>query len=127
MEIPQDVKEFMHRISECNKQIATELSTFPYTHEESLDLTFISHFASRQGPVKFGSNWTVGFDAHFIGGGRHFRNWEVADIGLMVIFRKKGRIIRSKLAFLQSKKLYANTVKYKPNDSCHRMGMEGFL
>jgi len=118
----------MHKhVSDCNNKVALDLSTFPNTHEESLDLTFISHFASRQGPIKFGSNWTVRFDAHYIGGGRHYRNWEVADLGLMVIFRKRGKIVRSKLAFLQSKKLYANTVKYKPVDPYYRMGMGRLL
>ena len=41
---------------------------------------FISHFASMQGAIKFGSHWTVRIDAHFIGGGRHYQTWEVADL-----------------------------------------------
>lgn len=126
--LPEDVKHFMAKhVADCNDKIASNLSVFPNTHEESLDLTFISHFASKEGPIKFGSGWTVRFDAHYIGGGRHYRNWEVADLGLMVIFRRAGKIVRSKLAFLQSKKLYANTVKYKPIDPYYRMGMGRLL
>jgi hypothetical protein len=126
--LPSDVKKFMHaHISECNNKIAYDLSAFPNSHEESLDLTFISHFATKQGPIAFGSGWTLRFDAHYIGGGRHFRNWEVADLGLMVIFRKGGKIVRSKLAFLQSKKLYATTIKYQPVDPYYRMGMGRLL
>ena len=67
------------------------------------------------------------FDAHYIGGGRHYRAFEIADLRLMVIFRKKGKIVRSKLAFLQSKKLYANTLKYKGSDSYYRQGMGRLL
>ena len=126
--LPEDVKEFLLRLfSECNNRISLQLSTFPNAHEESLDLLFISHFAQMQGAIKFGSKWTLRFDAHFIGGGRHYRTWEVADIGLMVIFRKNGKITRSKLTFLQSKKLYANTLKYQPIDPYYRSGMGRLL
>jgi len=128
IKIPDNVRKFLHaHVSECNDKIAYDLATFPSTHEESLDLSFISHFASKQGPFRFGSNWTLRFDAHYIGGGHHFRNWEVADLGLMVIFRRRGKIIRSKLAFLQSKKLYANSLKYKPKDPYYRVGMGRLL
>jgi hypothetical protein len=63
--------------------------------------------------IRFGSHWTVRIDAHYIGGGRHYRTWEVADIGLMAIFRQGGKIQRSKLTFLQSKKLYASPLMGK--------------
>jgi hypothetical protein len=126
--LPDDVKIFLAQLfAECNRKISLQISTFPNAHEESLDLLFISHFAQMQGAIKFGSNWTMRFDAHFIGGGRHYRTWEVADIGLMVIFRKNGKITRSKLTFLQSKKLYANPLKYKPIDPYYRSGMGRLL
>ncbi|MBD1862354.1 MULTISPECIES: hypothetical protein [Trichocoleus] len=126
--LPNDVKNFLKQLFlECNRKISFQLSMFPNAHEESLDLLFISHFAHMQGAIKFDSNWTLRIDAHFIGGGRHFRTWEVADIGLMVMFRKNGRITRSKLAFLQSKKLYASPLKYKPQDPHFRAGLGRLL
>jgi hypothetical protein len=126
--LPNEVQSFLlHLFSECNRRISFQLSTFPNAHEEALDLLFISHFAHMQGAIKFGSNWTLRIDAHYIGGGRHYRTWEVADIGLIVIFRKGGRITRSKLTFLQSKKLYANPLKYVPIDPYHRAGMGRLL
>jgi hypothetical protein len=126
--LPDDVKNFLLQLfSECNKKISFQLSIFPNAHEEALDLLFISHFAHMQGALKFGSNWTLRIDAHFIGGGRHFRTWEVADIGLMVMFRKNGKITRSKLTFLQSKKLYASSLKYKPQDPYYRSGLGRLL
>jgi hypothetical protein len=85
---------------------------FPAIHEESLDMNLISSFARRQAPVRLASDWIVRIDAHFIGGGRHFGTWEVAEIGLMMVFRHKGKVIKSKLMLLQSKKLYASSLKY---------------
>jgi hypothetical protein len=128
LKIPSDVKAFLvERFSDCNKKIAFQLSTFPNAHEEALDLLFISYFAVMQGAIKFDSNWTLRLDAHFIGGGRHYRTWEVADIGLMVIFRRNGKIIRSKLTFLQSKKLFASSLQLKSYDPYHRHGMGRLL
>lgn len=126
--LPADVKRFLLQLfSECNRRISFQLCTFPNAHEEALNLLFISHFAHMQGAIKFGSGWTLRIDAHYIGGGRHYRTWEVADIGLMAMFRQKGRIVRSKLIFLQSKKLYARPLKFRPIDPYFRMGMGRLL
>lgn len=127
IKVPNDVMQYLQsRIAECNFNVSYSLSSFPFTHEESLDHKLIGEFIG-QGPRKFGSGWTVRFDAHYIGGGRHYRTFEVADLGLMVIFRRKGKIIRSKLAFIQSKKLYANSVKFKEFDPYYRQGMGRLL
>ena len=126
--LPDDVKSFISSLFvDCNLKTSTQLSIFPNTHEETLDQILISHLAQMQGPVRLGSSWVLRLDAHFIGGGRHYRTWEVADIGLMVIFRRKGKIIRSKLVFLQSKRLYASTQKYKNHDPYYRQGMGRLL
>ena len=128
LSLPPQVVEFLRGIiAECNRRISLQLSTFPNAHEEALDLMFISHFASMQGAIKFGSHWTVRIDAHFIGGGRHYQTWEVADIGLMAIFRRGGKIHRSKLTFLQSKKLYASPLKVQEFDPYHRRGIGRLL
>lgn len=127
IKLPNDVMQYLQtRLSECNFNVSSNLSVFPFTHEEALDHKLIGEFIGK-GPRHFGSGWTVRFDAHYIGGGRHFRTFEVADLGLMVIFRKKGKIIRSKLAFIQSKKLYANTVQFKEFDPYYRQGMGRLL
>lgn len=126
--LPDDVKLTLNRIfSDCNRAVSRQISIFPNTHEETLDQLLVTHLAQMQGPIKFDSGWIMRFDAHFIGGGRHYRTWEVADIGLMVVFRKKGKIVRSKLVFLQSKRLYANAMKFKPIDPYYRMGMGRLL
>jgi len=127
-QLPEEVIGFVrNHFSNCNDQLAHSLSLFPGIREESLDNNFIAYFSKIGGPVKVNPNWNVRFEAHFIGGGRHYHTWEVADIGLMVVFRKKGKIIRSKMAFLQSKKLYADNVKFPERDPYGRMGMGRLL
>ncbi len=113
IKIPNYVSEYIKsHFSSCNNQVTENLSTFPAIHEESLDMNFISYFSQNQTPVMLPCNWVIRIEAHFIGGGRHFVTWEVADIGLMIVFRRKGRVVKSKLALLQSKKLYANSLEY---------------
>ncbi len=127
MNVPADVLDYVRNlVSQINDKVSSTLSTFPFTHEEALDQKLISKFIG-QGPRKLESGWSINFEAHYIGGGRHYRNFEVADLGLMVIFRKKGIIQRSKLVFLQSKKLFANSVKHKDFDPYHRQGMGRLL
>lgn len=124
LKLPNDVKLFMDSLfTSCNLEVSKQLSIFPNTHEETLDLFLISHLAKMRGPIKLNPNWILRLDAHFIGRGRHYRSWEVADIGLMVVFRKRGKIVRSKLVFLQSKKLYANNQKPIIDDRYDRQGM----
>ena len=83
-------------------------------------MNFISYFSRHQTPVLLPCNWVIRIDAHFIGGGKHFQTWEVADIGLMIVFRRRGRVVKSKLALLQSKKLYADSLKYSEESKYYR-------
>jgi hypothetical protein len=126
--IPAKVKEYIKsHFANCNTILSESLSMFPGIREESLDNNFITYFSKLGGPLKPDPNWTVRFEAHFIGGGRHFSTWEVADIGLMIIFRRNGKILRSKMAFLQSKKLFADLVKNPEEDPYMRRGMGRLL
>jgi len=127
-EIPKEIFAFVNtHFSDCNNEIAHTLSTFPGIREEALDSNFIAYFQKRPGPFKITSSWNIRYEAHFIGGGNHFDTWEVADIGLMVIFRRKGKIVRSKMAFLQSKKLYPANIRLVQRDPLNRMGMGRLL
>jgi hypothetical protein len=47
---------------------------------------------------------------------RHWNFWEVADIGILVFFRQRGRIEKSKVALLQSKRLYPSTNTVREDD-----------
>lgn len=76
-------------------------------------MPFIESLQSANTPRTFRSGWTVRLDTHFLGGGRHYGEWpglppkwEIADIGFLVLYRQAGKVIRSKVALLQSKRLY---------------------
>lgn len=126
--LPPEVSDFMAQLFRaCNDSVSRQLSIFPNTHEEALDQLLISEFAKMQGPIKLSSDWVIRIDAHYIGGGRHFRNSEIADIGLMLMFRRNGKLLRSKLVFLQSKKLYGSTVVHREYDPYYRQGMGRLL
>jgi hypothetical protein len=97
-----------------NKQVAETLSLIPTHHEPELDMQVIA--ALNQTPaVTHISGWTVYIQTHFLGGRRHFYNWEVADIGLLVIFRDRGKVLRIKVGLLQSKRLYPREVQQLPD------------
>lgn len=128
IEIPNEVKDYVRsHFSNCNNLVTEDLSTFPAIYEESLDMNFISYFSRNQTPVMLSCNWIIRIDAHFLGRGRHFQTWEVADIGLMMVFRRKGKVIKSKIALLQSKKLYADSLKYSPESKYVRRSGLGRL
>lgn len=75
------------------------------THETSLDLTVIEQLSQVASPLRFSGEWLVRLDTHYLGGGRHFGSWEIADLGVLVVFRRRGVVERVKVALLQSKRL----------------------
>lgn len=64
----------------------------------------------------------VDIDVHFIGGGRHWQTWEVADIGLLINFRHVHRLLRSKVVLLQSKRLYPREADFVEEHGIVRPG-----
>lgn len=114
--LPPDVIAWIKRIFEqCNNAVTHQLSLIPFTHEPALDQLLIAEIQKAATPVVLPSEWTVFIDTHFLGGRALFHNWEVADIGILVVFRDRGRIVRSKVALLQSKRLYAKEQKSAEN------------
>jgi hypothetical protein len=114
--IPADVRRWLNGVfAGCNERAATTMTQVPTIHEVPLDMTFIQHFVGVRSPRRFPSGWTVEIGTHYLGGGRHYgewgdwpRRWEIADIGILVVFRQEGKVLRSKVALLQSKRLYPN-------------------
>lgn len=106
--IPSDVIRWFRSVfAQCNKKLARTMSLVPNVAEPSLDMAFIEHLTQYSAPEILKSGWTVKIDTHFLGGLRHFYGkWEVADIGLLVHYRRNGKLLRSKAAVLQSKRLY---------------------
>lgn len=69
-------------------------------------MSFIEEVSEHSAPVKFSSGWLVRLETHFLGGGRYWGQWEIADIGILVVFRLAGVVQQTKIALLQSKRLY---------------------
>src|SRR5947207_5944767 len=113
-ELPKGVLTWLTGVfTECDRRITQKLHNNPNRPEESLDLTWIEHLSQYASPVTLSSLWTIKIETHYLGGLRHFGNWEIADIGVLMFFRQAGTVKRSKVALLQSKRLYPsnNTVQ----------------
>jgi hypothetical protein len=117
--IPDEVQTWLREVfASCNLRVAELVSTVPTTHETPLDMTFVQHFLGVSAPHAFDSGWSVHISTHYLGGGRHWSEWpgwpmkwEIADIGFLVLFRQAGQLIRSKVALLQSKRLYPDELE----------------
>jgi hypothetical protein len=81
---------------------------------ESADAEAICEAVRRQdhGPRSFpGSGAAIEIDTHWLGGRRHFeQRWEIADIGVVVALRRRGKLLWRKVALLQSKRLYSREI-----------------
>ena len=112
--LPTDVVDFLHKVfSATNLRVTRKISRMPSTHETALDLSLIEALSQHNAPIRFGSGWLVKIDTHYLGGGRHFGSWEVADVGIIVQFRQAGSLVRSKIGLLQSKRLYPTEQEYE--------------
>jgi hypothetical protein len=108
--VPADVVDWLRAVfAECNARITEKLSSNPNVSEESLDQTWVEHLSHFSSPIELASGWLVRIETHYLGGMRHFGNFEIADIGLLYFLRTGGEIVRSKVALLQSKRLYPTT------------------
>lgn len=122
-DLPADVIGWVRQsFAGCNDHVTRKLAVMPNTYETSLDMAFIEYLSSVPSPVVTASSWTVNIQTHYLGGGRHFpmypdeRRWEIADIGVLVLYRQAGRIVRAKAALLQSKRLYADELDWDENN-----------
>jgi hypothetical protein len=73
----------------------------------------LSHYAA---PFRFSSDWLVRLETHYLGGPRYWGAWEIADVGLLVVFRRKGVVESTKIALLQSKRLYPTEAEAPAED-----------
>jgi len=115
--VPEDARDWVrHVFRACNEHVSWMLANMPTTHEAALDFGFVGKAAEFAAPIKFPSEWIVRIDTHFLGGRRHYYNWEIADIGVLIHFRQGGKLIKSKVALLQSKRLYAVEEEYDEDE-----------
>ncbi len=113
IDLPGDVIEYIRTVfASAHDGVAARLEGQPNVHEEALDMALISFISTSCGPHRTASDTVVDIDVHFVGGGWHIKRWEVADIGLLIIFRRRGQVLRRKVVLLQSKRLYPREVEF---------------
>jgi hypothetical protein len=107
MHLPPEVYEHVRSVFEqANERVSAMMTRIPTTHETSLDHSLIDAISQFAAPFRVAPDWTVRIETHYLGGGRHFGEWEIADIGLILIWRDKGEVRLRKFGLLQSKRLY---------------------
>lgn len=110
--IPEDVIQFARDIfAAANSEATMTLARQPAAHEEHLDFQIFAAL-DRVGPrIVPTSNAAIEIDTHWLGGRRHYGGrWEIADIGIVIVLRRGGRLIWRKVALLQSKRLYSREI-----------------
>jgi hypothetical protein len=109
--IPDDAIEFTRNaFAQANAKVSMLLLRQPSIHEESLDFHLIASLDEIGPHLMPDSQAAVEIQTHWLGGRRHFGNWEIADIALVVIVRTAGVLVARKVALLQSKRLYSREI-----------------
>ncbi len=125
--IPEEVQQWLRNVFQgCNHQATAKLDNNPFVYEEHLDISVVEILQQHSSPVAFNSGWTVQIQTHFLGKYRMYRNFEVADIGLLLIFSSGGRFVRSKVGLLQSKRLYPHSVEPESEQDSELRYRRGF-
>jgi hypothetical protein len=109
--IPSDVRTWVRNAFRvANRRVSEAYSRMPTTREEALDLQLIAELSTTGPRTQLPSGWIVDIQTHFLGGGRHWGNWEVADIGVLISLREGAKLRATKSAVLQSKRLYVDEI-----------------
>jgi hypothetical protein len=85
-------------------------------HEEALDQQVVTALDGVGSRIMPNSGAAVGIETHWLGGRRHYGNWEIADIAVAVIVRRVGMLAARKVALLQSKRLYPRELSVREED-----------
>ena len=112
----------------ANRRVCEKIARTPNCSEPALDMTLIEQMSQYSGPQVVAPGWAVRIDIHYLGGLRHFRTWEVADIGVLVFAKQGSSVVAKKTALLQSKRLYPTSggiAEESPED--YRIGFGGLL
>lgn len=110
--LPKDLIEWLRMVfADCNLRASRKLSCAPKADEEDIDLALIENLSFYETPRTFSSGYCASLHTVFVGGkSRYPGAWgkgrEVGDLAVVVRLVRAGRLRGSKVAFLQSKKLY---------------------
>ena len=109
IEIPEDVRTQIREIfSDANNKVTSAMSRQPGIYEQTLDQMLVTAMDCIPPTISPSSGAALAIDTHWLGGRRFYKKqWEIADIALVAVFRCKGKLIWRKVALLQSKRLYS--------------------
>jgi hypothetical protein len=125
--LPKDVADWLTGVfATCNAAASSKLTLVPNGHEPWLDFAVIENLQRVSVPYRFKSDWLVSLDTHWLGSAPMWHKWEIADIGIVVMFRTGGKLVRSKIALLQSKRLYADKRKPETDQEKKEYYWKGF-
>jgi hypothetical protein len=125
--LPNDVQKWLTYVfRHCNHEAASKLSLVPNAHEPWIDFAIIENLQRVSSPYKFKSDWLVSITTHWLGYAPMWDRWEIADIGFLVMMRSGGKVVRSKVALLQSKRIYAQEQKPETPEEIRKYYYRGF-
>lgn len=112
--LPELVVEYIRgAFASANQRTSAKVSRMPTTHETSLDHSLIEALSLYAAPQRLDGDWIVRLRTHYLGGGRHFGEWEIADVGIILVVRERGVVRTRKVALLQSKRLYPDEQNFE--------------
>jgi hypothetical protein len=114
-DIPEVVIDHVRRtFAAANDRVSRKMSDHPSMHEESLDHTLIDELTDAPAAFFAGEQAAVVIESHWLGGRRMWGRWEIADIAILILLRRAGRLEQRKVALLQTKRLYSHEVAVEP-------------
>lgn len=124
-EIPDVVIEYVRSVfGAANEKVSRAMSAHPSMHEESLDHILVMELTASP-PAFFAAEQVgVSLESHWLGGRWMHHRWEIADIAIFVLLRRRGNLVARKVALLQTKRLYSREIPVAPIDeSDYRIGI----
>lgn len=110
-DIPEAVIDYVRdTFRSANEKVSRTLTNHPSMHEEMLDQTLITELTTTPAAFFAKEQAAVLIESHWLGGRRMYGRWEIADIALFIMLRRKGHLERRKVALLQTKRLYSREI-----------------
>jgi hypothetical protein len=125
--IPPEVTAWIRGVFElAGQNAASKLVMNPNAHEPWIDFSIIETLQRFSSPYMVTEGWNVHLDTHWLGGYPLYERWEVADFGVLVLFATGSKLVRSKIALLQAKRLYATGHRPETEDEFREYYRHGF-
>lgn len=125
--LPKEVVDWIRNVfAIAGRNAASKLAANPNAHEPWIDFSIIETLQKFSTPYRVADGWNVLLDTHWLGGYPMYRRWEIADFGILVMFASGGKLVRSKIGLLQSKRLYSTGTKQESPESIYEYYQHGF-